>query len=824
MKSHFGRHSNAGASNESNHGSLESRILSLLGEPKYQPIGKVEISKRLGIKSDERGALKDVLRDLEHSGKIARIRKDCYVLPQSADLFAGIIQFNEKGFAFVLNDNKAHPYKQDLFIPAEDTWTALHGDRVLARIMKGGLSGQKLAKGRRHRDRRGPVSPTAKVEGRVIRILERANQTIVGTLQASKNFHYVVGDDPRFIHNIYVHLGQVSLPRVPQVGDKVVVQLEEWESRHINPEGKIIEVLGPANRAGVDMLSIIRKYHLSEEFPAAVMDAAEQIPEEISEEEIASREDLRDRPIITIDPDDARDFDDAIEVEDLPDGGWRLAVHIADVSHYVTAGGIIDREAFQRGNSVYLADRVIPMLPEVLSNGVCSLKPKVDRLACSVFIDFSPNGKIKSHRFARTVIRSQHRFTYKEAFALLQGPEDASPLANQLHKSWRLAEVLRRNRWKAGALELDMPEVKVYLNERGQPVRMERVENDISHQLIEEFMLVANEVVARELKYQLVPAIYRIHEDPEPERLMEFRDFVQMAYEIRIGDLTHRAELQRLLKMVRNQPEEDAVKIGLLKSLKRAAYDVNPLGHYGLAKANYTHFTSPIRRYADLVVHRSLMKLALNDAKNGGEAKRARIAAGDLRSVASHICFTERMAADAEKESVKLKKLEFFQNQLRERSASAADLSTKVSFPAIIIDIRNYGLLVELPEFVLNGLVHVSELADDFYDFDAIRQRFVGKRNRKVYQIGEKIEVEVANVNMFKRQVDFRPAYKEVPKDQEDAEASEEETPEDKQEQLEQDALYQIPHTAFYEKFIPRKNKKQKAPKSKARGRNRRKK
>jgi ribonuclease R len=725
-------------SHASSGGDLPARILRLLAAPKYQPLDKVELTKKLGLKPDDRPVVKETLRAMEQEGTVARIKKDRYVLPDAADLFPGIIHFNDKGFAFVINETKGEP---DLFITSENTWTALHGDRVLARVMQEGFVD---ARGRRYR---GPGAGQRR-EGRVIRILHRANETVVGTLQRSQQFFYVVADDPRFIHNIYVHPGQTVLPKQPDLGDKVVVRLDPWESRHVNPEGKIIEVLGPASKAGVDMLSIIRKYHLPEEFPKEVMRAAEQIPEEVDEATAVLREDLRKDFILTIDPDDARDFDDAIRVEELPGGGWRLGVHIADVSHYVPVGSVLDREALSRGNSVYLADRVIPMLPERLSNGVCSLRPKVDRLTYSVFIDFASGGRIKAVRFARTVIRSAARLTYREALALLQGPSSASPLSRELHRAWKLASLLRENRFRAGSLDLDMPEVKVHLDEHGKPVRLEKIENDISHQLIEEFMLAANEVVARELKNRQLPAIYRIHEDPDADRLLEFRDFVQ-SYDYRVGDLTQRAEMQKLLRAVRGQPDEQAIKLGLLKSLKRAAYSVSPLGHYGLAKVNYTHFTSPIRRYADLVVHRSLALLT-------GDEKRTRLSAADLANVAANISLTERVAADAERDSVKLKKLEYFQNLLHERHDSHGDEPT--TFPAVIVDVRNYGLLVELPDFVLSGLIHVSELDDDFYQFDPVRLRFTGKRSRKVYQMGDHLRVEVANVDTFKRQVDFRVA------------------------------------------------------------------
>ncbi len=503
---------------------------------------------------------------------------------------AGKLSIHPAGYGFLISEKAGEP---DVFIAAENVGTAMHGDRVVARISPEPPAGR--IKGRR--------------EGRVIRILERAHDTIVGTLQRSRNFYYVVPDDPRFVHDIYVRpVAAVQEDRRSEtaatVGDKVVVRLDDWQSRHVNPEGEIIEVLGPASAPGVDVLSIIRKYHLPTEFPSDVLEQAERIPESVDAQQIAGREDLRNQFIVTIDPDDARDFDDAINVEKLANGGWQLGVHIADVAAYVEPGSALDREARRRGNSVYLPDRVIPMLPERLSNGVCSLKPEVDRLTHSVFIQFDKRGVAKSARFARSVIRSAHRLTYKEAYAILTSPP-RDRLGERLHLAWELAALLRRKRFEHGALDLDFPEVKVLVDAHGKPVRLERVENDESHQLIEEFMLAANEAVARELKKRAIPTIYRVHENPDPEKLAEYRELA-LSFGYKVGDLTHRAELQRLLAEIRGKPEEQALKVGLLKSLKRARYDPQPLGHYGLAKTNYLHFTSPIRRYADLVVHRAL--------------------------------------------------------------------------------------------------------------------------------------------------------------------------------------------------------------------------
>jgi ribonuclease R len=725
----------------SNGRNIREQILGLLARKDYRPLDKTDIARKLGLTGAGQVALRKSLRELERAGEIARIRKSRYVLPAEADLVTGKLSIHQAGYGFLAPEIPGGP---DVFIAAENTGTAMHGDRVVARISRD--EPYRRIKGRR--------------EGRVIRILERAHDTIVGTLQRSRNFYYVVPDDPRIVHDVYV--GQVSSsPRdepavvglplapsklVPRVGDKVVVRLEAWESRHVNPEGEIIEVLGPASAPGIDMLSIIRKYHLPTEFPRDVLDQVKGIPETVDPRQSEGREDLRGEFIVTIDPDDARDFDDAIHVEKIGNG-WRLGVHIADVAAYVEPNSPLDREARRRGNSVYLPDRVIPMLPERLSNGVCSLKPGVDRLTHSVFIHFDKRGAAKSARFTRSVIRSAHRLTYKQAYAILKAPP-ADQLGKRLHLTWELASVLRKKRFEHGALDLDFPEVKVWIDEDGRPVKLERVENDESHQLIEEFMLAANEAVARELKKRAIPTIYRIHENPDLEKLAEFREFV-LGFNYRVGDLTHRAELQRLLASFRGKPEEQALKVALLKSLKRARYSPQPLGHYGLAKANYLHFTSPIRRYADLVVHRALGR---DPAGAGGRPARSastpyQADMAEIGSIAEHVSTTERTAADAEVDAVQMKKLEFFQRQLDERKPQI--------FRASVIDVRNYGLMVELPDALVTGLVHVSSLMDDFYSFEPARRQLIGRRSRKRFSVGDELSVFVVRVDAFKRQVDF---------------------------------------------------------------------
>ena len=707
---------------------LEARLLELLASPKYQPLAKTDLAKRLKVPVGERARFRKLLVELETKGRLARIRKDRYVLPSTADLFVGVLQVNPQGFGYVINESGDG--LGDLYIAADNMTTAMHRDRVVARIIRTGAPPLRSGRQRAHR------------EGRIVKILKRANETIVGTLQRSKNFFYVVPDEPSLVHDIYVQVEGRRFARVPEVNDKVLVRLEPWEHRHVNPEGEIVEVLGPKSAPGVAILSIIKKYELHVDFPEDALEEAESISSEISEKEIANRLDLRALPVFTIDPDDARDFDDAIHVR-RQDGEWEAGIHIADVSHYVKPGRPLDREAYLRGNSVYFPDRVLPMLPERLSNGVCSLRPDEDHLAKSVIVRFDQSFRIRSYRFAATVIRSRSRLTYGEAFdRLRRSPGD--PVGQDLHYAWQIAERLRARRFAAGALELDVPEVRVQIGANGLATGIVREENDISHQLIEEFMLLANETVANETKIRPVPSVYRIHEEPDRLKLLEFREFAR-AQGIEIGDLSHRREIQRLLKKIAGRPDEVALRIGLLRSLRKACYSPEPAGHYGLAKSDYTHFTSPIRRYADLIVHRAFNAL-LARGKTGKNLPRST----RLPEICEHISLTERIAADAEREAVRLKKLEYLQSLV----------SKPQHFEAVIVEVRNYGLMVEVGEMLVLGLVHISSLANDFFVFDPTRQRIYGRKTKASYTIGDRVIVRVARVDAFKQQVDFVMASK----------------------------------------------------------------
>ena len=697
--------------------SLEAKILSLVRRRCHAPPCMSDFASLLrSAPGTDAATLAKALHDLELAGEIVRVRNDRFALPSTMDLVVGTIQTHRDGSAHLLRDNPGEP---EFYLTPENTATALPGDRVVVRHLRD----QAPFRG---------YQP----QGRVIRILQRGTTMAVGTLSKSERFWHVVPDDRHFAHNIYVP--RPAAPLRPAQGDKVVVRLGEWNSRHVNPEGEIIEVLGPAGKPGVDIESIIRKFDLPRKFPEAVLAEAHAFPQQVQESALRGREDCRGTLVVTIDPDDARDFDDGISVTQTPDG-WQLAVHIADVSHYVLPGTPLDHEAFKRGNSVYLPDRVIPMLPEALSNGLCSLRPDEDRLTFAAFLDISRDGKIRRSRFAKCVIRSARRFTYKEAFARLQAKPE-SETDRMLHDAWAMASVLRKKRFAEGSLDLDFPEVRVRIDAEGHPTGLERTENDISHQLIEECMLAANESVARFFRMKPAAAIFRIHEKPDEAKLNEFREFAQM-HGYKTGNLAVRRELTRFLGMLRGRPDEYALKTALLKSLKRASYSAEPAGHYGLAKKDYTHFTSPIRRYADLVVHR-----VLSDAC-GFTKSRGRI---PFAMIARHISTTERSAAEAEREAVRLKKFQFFQQQLAQK--------TGATFKAVILEVRNFGMFVELPEAMVSGLIHISAIGDDFYTYDQARQRFIGRRTKKIYKAGDTIEVIIARADPFKQQLDFAPA------------------------------------------------------------------
>lgn len=748
---------------------IRERLLQRLRRPDYVPEAPPVLLTQLGLARRDRRKLEHELRLLETEGAIVRVKKDRYCLPSDADLVTGRIVFRQSGAALLIPETPpGQQEREPVEIFPEDTGVAMHGDKVVVR-----LSDRQIRRPARGR----PGTSERRATGRVIRILERARTTITGNLQRTKLFYYVAPDDPRIVHDIYVaDPAQSTLRPVPAIDDKVVVRLHEWTQRHVNPEGEIVEVLGRTHEPQAELKAIFHKYRLATEFPAAVLQEVDHVPPEVPATDRKHRLDVRAIPTITIDPDDAKDFDDALSLEPLRDGEVRVGIHIADVPAYVRPGTALDTEAQKRGNSTYLVGTVIPMLPHALSNGICSLKEGVDRLTKSVFLTFTRHGKLRETTFANTVIRSIKRLTYKQAYALLQEDNPAkiralpSPPAHQtgstgrplagltneeigqlrdlVRSFWSIAARLRRERMQHGSLDLDMPETKIYVDEHGYADRLEKVVNDESHQLIEEFMLAANSAVAKAMREANLPCLYRVHDEPDEEKLQELREYLA-TFNITTGDLTRREELTKLLVHLRDHPQGYILRTQVLRSLKKAVYRGTPDGHFGLNKRDYTHFTSPIRRYSDLIVHRvfahyvtkSLGQPAVPGAK-------VDYTSAKIASLGEHLSLTEVNSTEAERESVKVKLLEFFERELAKKK--------KTRFAAVITETRNHGMFIELTESMAFGLVHVSTMDDDLYSLDASGTALTGRRTRQQFTVGQTIEVVVARVDRFKRQVDFR--------------------------------------------------------------------
>lgn len=703
---------------------MEDKILKLIRRPDYVPANVPELVTLLDLPPHQQQKVQYALRNLVTQGKILRTKGNRYIPSDEADLVPGVISINRGGKGFLQPDEPGVP---EIVIPESACGTALNGDRVLVRR---DVSTHSVTR----------PSQAGDATGVVVRILQRKRMQFVGTFQQSRQFCYVIPDDSRVNAHILVPMPR-DVGRQANVGDKVLVEITHWESREVSPEGEVIEVLGAPDEEGVDMLSVVKNYELPLHFPKSVLNEANAIAKSntldetgVQEQHLEGRVDCRSHLVITIDPDDAKDFDDAICVQRVGKDRVKLWVHIADVSHYVKPGSPLDVEARRRGNSTYMVDRVIPMLPEALSNGLCSLKPGVDRLTKCVEFLLTETGKVLEMRFYPAVIHSKRRFTYREALGVIEAPPTDDPVERMLLSAHTLAQHIRKARFAAGSLDLDFPENKIRLDEQGRVKNIERIENDVSHQLIEEYMLLANEAVAAELMRRNVPGMYRVHESPKPSRLAMYREEV-MSHHIHCGNLSHRSEVQKLLKTLKTLAIGPALKIGFLRSQMRARYAVEPLGHYGLAKAEYTHFTSPIRRYADLVVHRVLFdKTPMTPAV--------------LKEIADHISTTERTSSDAERDSREVKLYAYLNLQI--------ESGRRVDYPALVTNLRNYGFDVEVPSLGLSGLVHLSSIQDDFFVFDAAQQRLVGRSSRRIIQLGDNVVVQIARVDSFKKFVDFR--------------------------------------------------------------------
>ncbi len=698
------------------------KVLEFMGELKYRPMTANELFESFeGEDSQEFKELVKLLNALENEGKIIRTRANTYGLPERMNLVVGKVQGHAKGFCFVLSEDKSYP---DVYISAENTNSAMHKDRVLVRLL--------------------PNRDGARQEGQIIRIIERAYKQIVGTFFLSRNYGFVVPDDKRLANKDILIPTDETLEA--KDGYKVVVEITSYPEGRASAEGKVIEVLGHINEPGVDILSVIRKYGIPEAFSEETLQYAQQIPETIDESELEDRRDLRQRKMVTIDGEDAKDLDDAVSIEKLPNGHVRLGVHIADVSYYVKEKSPLDEEAMYRGTSTYLVDRVIPMLPERLSNGICSLNPRVDRLTMSCDMEIDDNGKVVSYEIYPSVICTRERMTYSNVRRIVEDQdaelmERYSDLVDDFMMLKDLAMVLRERRMERGAIDFDLDETKVVVDLDGKPIDIIKRERGIAEKIIEECMLVANETVAEHFHWLNHPFIYRVHEDPDLEKIFAFNEFISnFGFFVKgFNNKIHPKSLQQIIEQISGAPEERVINTLMLRSMKQAKYDTEGIGHFGLATKYYTHFTSPIRRYPDLIVHRMIRK-SLKD-KGMSEEKLGKLAK-KLQEIAEHSSERERISVDAERETDEMKKVEYMENRVGEE------------FEAIVTSVTNFGMFVELDNSV-EGLVHISYLTDDYYNYHEKSYSLIGERTGRTYRIGDLVQVRLIRADKQERALDF---------------------------------------------------------------------
>jgi ribonuclease R len=692
-------------------------LLNFLEKKARRPLSVREILAHFPLSGKERRSAVRMLDDLVHEGALVRNRTGRYSLPRQVDVTVGTVSAHRDGYGFV---SPSSGEGNDLFIPARFMGEAMHGDKVMARV-----------------ERRGPGG---KFEGRILQVLERAHETVVGRFEAGRRFGYIAPLDPRITHDIFIPADSQA-----QAGQIVIARIDVYPSRNRNPEGTIVEILGDPDDPEVEILTIVHKYGLPYHFPQEVLDSP--VPEQVAPKDRRGREDLRQLPFVTIDGETARDFDDAVAIRREAEGSIRLWVAIADVSHYVAEGSPTDLEAVERATSVYFPGRCIPMLPEALSNGICSLNPGVERLAMTAEMVFDRRGRRLESRFYPAVIRSTGRLTYTEVRDMVV-LEDREVIGRYPHiypdlkamedLALRLTE-MRRNR---GSLDFDLPEAEVVLDLRGRPEDIVRSERNLAHRIIEEFMLAANEAVAAFLTEHEAPLLYRVHEPPEIEKLQAYQEFVahfNYGLDLSKGGATA-SQLQKLLAEAQGKPEEKLLNRILLRSMKQARYSPDNVGHFGLAADLYCHFTSPIRRYPDLLVHRVLREILQKDRLSAGRRAHQQ---GVLPNLGEHTSQRERRAMEAEREIIDLKKCQFMEHRTGEECTG------------FVSGVQPFGLFVELEDIFVEGLVHISTLVDDFYHYEEDRHRMVGQNRRRIFQVGDELRVRVAKVNMERREIDF---------------------------------------------------------------------
>ena len=698
---------------------LANKILEYMREEAYNPLLFEELAQALGVGKDEYEQLIEMLQNMEQEGLVVKTRRKRYGIPERMNLVVGRLQGSQKGFGFLIPDNLDI---KDLYIPVESLNGAMHNDKIIARITKGVVGGNKS-------------------EGEIIRILKRANEKIVGTFEKNRNFGFVVPDDRRIYQDIFVSKDDFGDAKE---GHKVVIEITKWPEGRRNPEGKVIEILGHKNDAGTDILSIIRSHNLPEEFPAEVEIQASKIPDEVRSEQISNRRDLRNKIIITIDGEDAKDLDDAVSLEVLENGNYSLGVHIADVSQYVFESSPLDNEALKRGTSVYLVDRVIPMLPKKLSNGICSLNPQVDRLTLSCSMEINEKGNVVKYEIYESIIRTKERMTYGNVNKILEDDNDEikeryNYLIDTFKDMEKLMNILRKKRKLRGSLDFEFDETKIILDDKGKPIDIRPYERGASEKIIEEFMIVCNETIAEHMYWKEMPFVYRVHEDPDPEKIQALNEFIHnFGYSIKGTDEIHPKALQQVLDKVAGKKEERLINTLLLRSLRKARYDGESIGHFGLASKFYCHFTSPIRRYPDLTIH----KIIKEDIHGKLNAERIRQLKERIPFIAEQSSIRERAAEEAERETEDLKKAEYMKDRIGEE------------YEGIISSVTAFGMYVQL-ENTIEGLIHVSNMEDDYYIFDENNHFLIGERKKKIYRIGDMVKIRVLSADISNRNIDF---------------------------------------------------------------------
>lgn len=692
-------------------------ICELVGDEQYVPMKEKELAAFMQVSLADRETFREVLRALLAEGKIQLTRQGRYVKPDE-NRPVGTFISHAKGFGFV----EVEGYEEDFYIPEDKTGGAFHMDRVQIAFLPG---------------RRGQ-----RREAEVVRILERGTKQLVGTYEQSQNFGFVIPDNGKVGTDIFV---PKEHSKGAVTGHKVVVELTSYGDEIHKPEGRVVEILGHINDPGVDIMSIVRGFALPLEFGEKVLNQAGRTPETVSEADMAGRMDLRELQMVTIDGEDAKDLDDAVSLYRDETGLFHLGVHIADVTNYVQENSALDWEALERGTSVYLVDRVIPMLPHKLSNGICSLNQGVDRLALSCLMTINEKGEVADYQIAETVIRVDRRMSYISVRKILEDRDEAErkayeTLVPMFEQMEQLAALLRKKRHKRGSIDFDFAESKILLDEKGRPVEIKPYERNVATRMIEDFMLIANETVAQHFFWLETPFVYRTHEKPDPDKIKKLATFIRnFGYHIKLtGEEIHPKELQKLLDKIADTDEETLISRLTLRSMKQAKYTVDCTGHFGLACQYYCHFTSPIRRYPDLQIHR-IIKEQLR-----GKLSEERIKHYEekLPEVAKHASQMERRAAEAERETDKLKKAEYMEERIGE------------VYDGVICSITQWGIYVELPNTV-EGLIHVSALAGDYFYYDEEACEMVGKETGVSYKLGQRVTIQVKGVDRLARTVDF---------------------------------------------------------------------